>query len=84
MRMGGQRHAPAALSLEHPVPSVQEAVWAPGPVWTVAENLAPTGIRFLERPTRSESQYRLSYRVPINRDEIVGVFIREKESSLSQ
>ena len=24
-----------------PVPIVQEAVWAPGPVWTGAENLAP-------------------------------------------
>ena len=29
-----------------PVPIVQEAVWAPGPVWTGAENLAPTGIRY--------------------------------------
>jgi len=27
------------------VPIVQEAGWAPGPVWTGAENLAPTGIR---------------------------------------
>jgi len=27
-----------------PVPIVQEAEWAPGPVWTGAENLAPTGI----------------------------------------
>ena len=27
-----------------PVPIVQEAGWAPGPVWTGAENLAPTGI----------------------------------------
>ena len=26
-----------------PVPIVQEAGWAPGPVWTVAENLAPPG-----------------------------------------
>ena len=25
------------------VPLVQEAGWAPGPVWTGAENLAPTG-----------------------------------------
>ena len=25
-----------------PVPIVQEAEWAPGPVWTGAENLAPT------------------------------------------
>jgi hypothetical protein len=32
-----------------PVPVVQEAGWAPGPVWTGAENLAHTGIRFLDR-----------------------------------
>jgi hypothetical protein len=32
---------------------VQEAGWAPGPVWTGAENLAPTGIRSPDRPTRS-------------------------------
>jgi len=28
-----------------PVPTVQVAGWAPGPVWTGAENLAPTDIR---------------------------------------
>jgi hypothetical protein len=28
-----------------PVPIVQEAGWAPEPVWTGAENLTPTGIR---------------------------------------
>ena len=26
------------------VPNVQEAGWAPGPVWTGAENLPPPGI----------------------------------------
>jgi hypothetical protein len=26
-----------------PVPTVQETVWVLGPVWTGAENLAPTG-----------------------------------------
>jgi hypothetical protein len=36
-----------------PVPILQEAGWAPGPVWTRAENLAPTGIRSPDRPTRS-------------------------------
>ena len=45
-----------------PVPIVQEAGWAPGPVWTGAEDLAPTGIRSLERPARSQSLYRLRYR----------------------
>jgi hypothetical protein len=39
----------------------QEVVWAPGPVWADAENLAPTGLRCTERPSRSESLYRLSY-----------------------
>jgi hypothetical protein len=49
-----------------PVPIVQEAGWAPGPVWTGAENLAPTGIRSLDRPASSESLYRLRYPGPQN------------------
>jgi len=36
----------------------------PGPVWTGAENLVPTGIRSPDRPARSESLYRLSYPGP--------------------
>jgi hypothetical protein len=34
-----------------PVPIVQEAGWAPGPVWTCATNFAPTGIflKFFDR-----------------------------------
>ena len=40
-----------------PVPIVQEAGWAPGPVWTGAENLAPTGFRFPDDPARSQSLY---------------------------
>ena len=31
------------------------------PVWTSAENLAPTGIRFPDRPAGSHSQYQLNY-----------------------
>jgi hypothetical protein len=46
-----------------PVPIVQEAQWAPGPV-TGTENLAPTGIRSPDRPAHSESLYRLSYPDP--------------------
>ena len=57
-----QRHAPAAL---HPgkilVAIVQEAGWESGPVWTGAENLAPTGIRSPDRPVLSQSLYRLHY-----------------------
>jgi len=42
--VSGQRHAPAARYHEKdPVPIVQEAGWAPGPVWTGAENIAPPG-----------------------------------------
>ena len=37
---------------------------ATGPVWTGAENLSPTGIRTSDRPTHSESLYRLSYPGP--------------------
>ena len=43
------------------VPIVQEAGWAPGPVWTGTENLAFTGIRSADLPARSQSLYRLSY-----------------------
>jgi hypothetical protein len=38
-------------------PDSQEAKQAPGPVWTGAENLAPTGIRSPDRPARSELLY---------------------------
>jgi hypothetical protein len=44
-----------------PVPIVQEAVWAPGPVWTGAENLTLIGIRSPDHPALSQSLYRLSY-----------------------
>jgi len=59
----GQRHAPAAPYTpgKDPVPIVQEAGWASGPVWTGAENLATTGIRYPDRPVRRQSLYRLSY-----------------------
>ena len=43
-----------------PVPIVHEAGWAPGPVWTGAENPPRTGIETQDRPARSESQYRPS------------------------
>ena len=41
MWVGGQRHAPADFTTREvdPVRNVQEAKWAPGPVWTGAENL---------------------------------------------
>jgi hypothetical protein len=62
MEVGGQRHAlPPG---KRPVHNVQEAGWAPGPVWTGLENLAPNGIRSPDRPARSQSLHRLSYTGP--------------------
>jgi hypothetical protein len=56
---------PLSTPGKDPVSIVQEAGWAPGPVWTGAENLAPTGIRSPDRPARSQSLYRLSYRAHV-------------------
>ena len=62
MGVGAQRHAAAGFTPgEDLVPILQEALWAPGSVWTDAENLTPTGIRSPDLPARSESPYRLSY-----------------------
>jgi len=44
-----------------PVPIVQEAGWAPGPVWTGVENLTPTRIQSPDRPTSSQLLYQLRY-----------------------
>ena len=44
-----------------PVPIVQEVRWAPGLVWTGAENLTPTRIWSLDCPACSKSLYRLHY-----------------------
>jgi len=65
MGMRGQRHDPGRFTPgKNPVPIAQEAEWAPSLVWTGAENFAPTRIRSPDRPTRSESLYRLSYSGP--------------------
>ena len=59
---GGRPHALAASTPgKDPVPIVQEAGWASGPVWTGAENLAVTGIRSPDPPASSQSLYRLRY-----------------------
>jgi hypothetical protein len=57
--LGGQRHAPAALppgKIRYPK---YEAGRVAGHVWTGVANLASTGIRSLDRPSRSISLYRL-------------------------
>ena len=63
---------PLFTSGKDQVPIVQEAGWAPGPVWTGAENLAPTRIRSPDRPARSQSLYRLRY--PVHRLEAMASY----------
>ena len=56
MRVGGHRHASAALSpFREPVPLVQEAGLAAGQAWTAAGNLAYTGSRSPDRPARNNN-----------------------------
>jgi hypothetical protein len=51
MRVGGQRHAPAVLPLGKRPGTHCIGGWVGlGPVWTGAENLAPTGIRSPDHP----------------------------------
>ena len=45
---------------KEPVPILQKAGWASGPVWTGGKS-RPTGIRSPDRSARSQSLYRLSY-----------------------
>jgi len=54
-----------------PLPIVQKAGWAPGPVWTGAENLAPSGIQSPDRPARSQSLYRLRYPAHLKEGDII-------------
>jgi len=61
MGWGGQPHAPAASTLgKDPVPIVQEAGLATGPVWT-GGNSRPHRDSIPDRPARSQSLYRLGY-----------------------
>jgi hypothetical protein len=52
---------PLSTPGKDPAPIIQEAGWAPGPVWTGAENLALTRIRSLDRPACSQLLYQLSH-----------------------
>jgi hypothetical protein len=66
-------HRPLFTPMKDPVPIVQEAGWFPGPVWTGAENLAPTGIWSPDRPAHSQSLYRLRY--PVHRPIYIYIYI---------
>ena len=54
-------HQPHLTPRKHPVPILQEAGWAPGPVWT-GEKSRPHRDPIPDRPAHSQSLYRLSYR----------------------
>ena len=52
----GQCHIPPLYPRgRNPAPIVQGAVWGPSSIWTGTENLARTGMRYPDRPVRSES-----------------------------
>jgi len=60
MVVGGQPHAPASTRGNEPVPILQEAGWAPGPVWTGGKSL-PHRDSIPDRPALIQWLYRLSY-----------------------
>jgi hypothetical protein len=55
-----------------PLPIVHEAELAPGPVWTGAENLDPTGIRSPDRAARSSVTIPTELPDPQNLTRIMG------------
>ena len=70
MKVGGQRHAQEILPPPTPqgkrtVTHFIGAVWALGSFWTGEGNISRTGIRYPDRPARSESLYILSSLGPL-------------------
>jgi hypothetical protein len=74
-------HRPFFTPGKDAVSIVQEAGRAPGPVWRGAENLAPTRIRFPDRPARSQSLYRPRY--PAHFESEVETMLLERATFLS-
>jgi len=63
--VGVQPYASAASTpVKDPEPVVQKAGWAPGPVWTGGKS-RPHRDSIPDRPARSQSLYRLSYRAHV-------------------
>jgi hypothetical protein len=60
MEVDGQRHTPVASLPGNMLLFEEEAGWAQGTVWKGSEKFAPTGIRYPDRPARSESLHRHS------------------------
>jgi hypothetical protein len=66
--VGGQRHAPAALTPGRRLGTYCTGGWlVPRGGWTGAENVASAGVLSPDRPARSKSLYLLSYRGPFQR-----------------
>ena len=59
--MVGSTPRPHFTPEKDPVPILQEAGWDPGPVWTGGKS-RPNRDSIPDRPVRSQSLYRLSYR----------------------
>jgi len=58
-------HRPHFTPGKDPVPIVQEAGWAPGSVWRCGKSRSHRDST-LDRPARSQSLYRLSYRAHVH------------------
>ena len=68
MGVRGQRHVPAAFAPgKCPVPILQKAGWAPGPVWIGAENLTPSGIRSPDLQPVASRYADYAFPAPLNR-----------------
>jgi len=75
MGVGGQPHAPGASTPEKdPVPIVQEAMWAPGPIWTGGKCRSRRD-SIPDHPARSQSLYQLSYRAHTTRFNIQKILL---------
>jgi len=60
--VSGQQHAPATLNPgENPIPTLQEARWAPGLVWSCGKS-RPLRDLIPDLQPVAQSLYRLSYR----------------------
>jgi hypothetical protein len=68
----GKHHTPAAFTPgKDPVPIVQEAGWAPEPVWIGAENHALTG--FDPRTFQPVASSYTDYAIPALHDSMYGI-----------
>jgi hypothetical protein len=81
MVVGRQPHAPAASTPgKDPVPILQEAGWAPRPIWKGGKS-RPHRDSIPDRPARSQLLYRLSY--PAHIYICIQIFAKQKLTYVS-